>query len=491
MGLAARSPVSPAEPAILAPSDAAEADSLETARALLALLARRLRGSRWDLLHWDGPGRPRFLLGELAGPHPHLARVDETRQPPPVLLASPAGEVGGRQLNLYVPRAAPRPAGTDFIWPLGARGEAPWIYGRLASRDAEALAARPAWLGLLFAELAAPWSRAAELAGPRQEQGILHHESSPLVELLEQLARVARTETPVFLQGESGVGKELFARALHRLSPRAESAFVAQNGGALPDTLIESELFGHSRGSFTGAREERVGLVELAHGGTFFLDEVGDLSPMLQVRLLRVIQDRQIRRVGDNRLRPVDFRLVTATHRDMEEMVRAGRFRLDLWYRIQGVRLRIPPLRERPMDLHILARAFLAERASACGLPMRAISVDALALMRRYAWPGNVRELQNEIGRVVALYGELPRLERWMLSAALYEESDDGLPAGLAGLTLQEAQEDLERRMIRQVLARFRGNRSRSARALGLSRQGLLKKLKRLGLERVALDPGA
>ncbi|MBN2171653.1 MAG: sigma 54-interacting transcriptional regulator [Candidatus Krumholzibacteriota bacterium] len=483
--------MSPAEPAILVENSGAGTEILDASRAVLSLLARRVPGSRWDLLHWERTGQPRFLLGKLADPHPGLARLDETRQAPPVLLAVRAGDADGRQLSLYVPHAAPPAPRADFVWPLGGRGEAPWIYGRLAMRDAEALAARPAWLGLLFAELAAPWSRAARPAAPREVQGILHHESSPLVELLEQLARVARTETPVFLQGESGVGKELFARALHRLSPRADSPFVAQNGGALPDTLIESELFGHSRGSFTGAREERVGLVELAHGGTFFLDEVGDLSPMLQVRLLRVIQDRQIRRVGDNRLRPVDFRLVTATHRDMEEMVRAGRFRLDLWYRIQGVRLRIPPLRERPLDLPILARAFLAERAAACGLPMRAISADALALMQRYAWPGNVRELQNEIGRVVAFYGELPRLERWMLSASLYEETDDALPSALAGLTLQEAQEDLERRMIRQVLARFQGNRSRSARALGLSRQGLLKKLKRLGLERVALKPGA
>jgi len=464
------------------------------ASSLFAFLETRLPGSRWDLLDCPETGPPRFLLGRLAEPHPGLAALDETAAPPPLILGHPRGGLGNGQLAFDFAGAAE--PGQDWIWPLGPRGRQPWVCGRLRPRQAELLALRREWLATLFAELDGVGSdpvgqgAAAEAgANVRETQGLRYHADSPLAGLLDQLRRVARTETPVFLQGESGVGKELFARALHRMSPRHEGAFVAQNGGALTETLIESELFGHSRGSFTGAREERVGLFEVANGGTFFLDEVGDLSPMLQVRLLRVLQDKQIRRVGENRLRPVDFRLVTATHHDVEERVRAGRFRLDLWFRIQGVSLRIPALRERPQDIPVLARHFLGERAAAYDLPMREIAADAMAALARYAWPGNVRELENEIGRVIAFYGESPRMERWMLSDSLFENREDPLPASLASLTLAEAQLDLEQRMIRHVLGRYGGNRSRSARALGLSRQGLLKKLKRLGLERTARVP--
>jgi DNA-binding NtrC family response regulator len=466
------------------------------ASTLFAFLETRLPGSRWDLLDCPEAGPPRFLLGRLAGPHPGLAALDETAAPPPLILGHPRGGLASGQLSFDFVGA--EELGQDWIWPLGPRGRVPWICGRLRPRQAELLVPRREWLGALFAELdavgpgAADRGAAAEAGSTARETlGLRYHADSPLAGLLEQLRRVARTETPVFLQGESGVGKELFARALHRMSPRHEGSFVAQNGGALTETLIESELFGHSRGSFTGAREERVGLFEVASGGTFFLDEVGDLSPMLQVRLLRVLQDKQIRRVGENRLRSVDFRLVTATHHDMEERVRAERFRLDLWFRIQGVCLRIPALRERPQDIPVLARHFLRERAAAYDLPMREIAADALAALARYAWPGNVRELENEIGRVIAFYGESPRLERWMLSDSLFESREDPLPASLATLTLAEAQLDLEQRMIRHVLGRYAGNRSRSARALGLSRQGLLKKLKRLGLERTARAPRA
>lgn len=463
------------------------------ARPLLAFLETRLPGSRWDLVEQRPGEPPRFLLGRIGAPHPGLARLDEAAAPP-LLLEHPQGGLGDPQLCFdFAGDAPPRRPELDWVWPLGPRAQRPWVVGRLRRRQAEALATRREWLAGLFGELDGSDAPDATLddAATREFQGIRYHAESPLAGLLAQLRRVARTETPVFLQGESGVGKELFARALHRLSPRAESAFVAQNGGALTDTLIESELFGHGRGAFTGAREERVGLFEVANGGTFFLDEVGDLSAMLQVRLLRVLQDRQIRRVGENRLRAVDFRLVTATHHDMEERVRAGRFRLDLWFRIQGVSLRIPALRERPMDVGVLARHFLAERAALYDLPMREIAPEAVDALERYGWPGNVRELENEIGRVLAFYGESSRLERWMLSDALFRSREDPLPASLASLTLAEAQRDLEQRMIRHVLGRYGGNRSRSARALGLSRQGLLKKLKRLGMERVARGAAA
>ena len=462
--------------------------SIAAAQAAFALLAERFAGSRWDLLVWEDE-RPRFLLGRLQEPHSEIARLDEESQRPPFLLEPRGDGRKARQLSLAFCDTGEAEA--DWLWPFGRRGEAPWICGRMPRSLAAKLARCRHWLGPLFDDLGADWSRASltRRHGRLELQSIIHSPSSPLAALLEQVERIARTETPVFLQGESGVGKELFARAIHALSPRAPGGFVAQNGGALTDTLIESELFGHSRGSFTGAREERVGLIELANAGTFFLDEVGDLSPMLQVRLLRVLQDKRIRRVGENKLRPVDFRLVTATHRDMASLVESGSFRLDLWYRIQGMTLRIPALRERPMDVPLLARFVLAERAESYQLHMREISEDAMEALLRYPWPGNVRELQNELARVLALYGDSPRVERWMLSESLFAEAGANLPAGPSGLTLQEAQVDLERRMIRQTLGRFGGNRSRSARALGLSRQGLLKKLRRLGLERVALRP--
>ncbi len=462
-------------------------------RPIFALLEGRLPGSRWDLIDLSAEESPRFLLGRLDSPHPGLRGLDEDRALPPFLLEHPRGGLCARQLSFDFDSPGEERL-LDWIWPLGQRGRALWICGRLARRQARELAERQAWLASLFGELGPlcgePLDAGPGDRGDAQEfLNIRYHIDSPIAGLLSQIRRVARSESPVFLQGESGVGKELFARAVHRLSPRRDSTFVAQNGGALTDTLIESELFGHSRGSFTGAREERVGLVEMASGGTFFLDEVGDLSPMLQVRLLRVLQDKQIRRVGENRLRPVDFRLVTATHRDMEERVRAGSFRLDLWFRIQGVSLRIPPLRERPMDIPVLASFFLEEGAEQGSFAMRGISEDAQRALCAYAWPGNVRELENEVGRILALYGDAERMERWMLSDSLFSGREDPLPASLSLLTLQEAQRDLEKRMIRHVLGRYEGNRSRSARALGLSRQGLLKKLKRLGMERVARGP--
>ncbi len=445
------------------------------APSLFTLLEERFPGSRWDILEEHAAGF-RLRHGRIPGEPPSPDRLREADGPPPILIEGRRGS----QLDLG---PAFRPLGmVDALWPLD---EGLWVLARMKADSARKLERRREWLGFMLAEL----SRAEE---PNQAtmdfHSILHHPDSPVAELLEQLERVARSDTPVFLEGESGVGKELFARALHRLSARSGAAFVAQNGGALTDSLIESELFGHSRGSFTGAREERVGLFEMAHGGTFFLDEVGDLSAMLQVRLLRVLQERSIRRVGENRLRPVDFRLVSATHRDMESKIGAGEFREDLWFRLNGFRLRIPPLRERRMDIPVLAEHFLREGLPGARTFMRGVSPGAAALMRRYAWPGNVRELQNEIARVLALYGEQPVLERWMLGEQIFDGVEPEEPMRLAGLSLSEAQEDLERRMIRRALIKFQGNRSASARALGLSRQGLLKKLKRLDLERVAKD---
>ncbi len=445
------------------------------APSLFTLLEERFPGSRWDILEEHAAGA-RLRHGRIPGEPPSPDLLRDADGPPPLLLER------RRDSQLDLGPAFRSRGLMDALWPLD---EGLWVIARMSADSARKLERRREWLGFMLAEL----SRAEEAGQKAREfHSILHHPDSPVAELLEQLERVARSDTPVFLEGESGVGKELFARALHRLSARSGAAFVAQNGGALTDSLIESELFGHSRGSFTGAREERVGLFEMAHGGSFFLDEVGDLSAMLQVRLLRVLQERSIRRVGENRLRPVDFRLVSATHRDMESKIGAGEFREDLWFRLNGFRLRIPPLRERRMDIPVLAEHFLREGLPGARTFMRGVSAGAAALMQRYAWPGNVRELQNEIARVLALYGEQPVLERWMLGEQVFDGVEPEQPMRLAGLSLSEAQEDLERRMIRRALIKFQGNRSASARALGLSRQGLLKKLKRLDLERVAKE---
>jgi two-component system, NtrC family, response regulator HupR/HoxA len=450
------------------------------APSLFHMLEQRFPGSRWDILDGDVSGRLRF--GSFPGDPPAPGILREATGPPPVLFHRRASS---RQLQLDLGAGFRAEGGLDAAWPLE---DGSWVLASLNEDTHRELERRKAWLGSLFVELKSR-ARASVLETTVLDfHSILHHPDSPLVELLEQLERVARSDATVFLEGESGVGKELFARALHRISLRHTGAFVAQNGGALTDSLIESELFGHSRGSFTGAREERVGLFELAHGGTFFLDEVGDLSPMLQVRLLRVLQEKSIRRVGENRLRPVDFRIVSATHCDMSAKIAHGEFREDLWFRLNGFRLRIPPLRERPMDIQILATHFLREGLAGSSTFMKMISPGSIELLKSYPWPGNVRELQNEIARVLALFGEQPVLERWMLSEHLFDSIQPESPMRLSGISLQDAQEDLERRMIRRALIRFQGNRSASARSLGLSRQGLLKKLKRLNLERVALE---
>ena len=222
--------------------------------------------------------------------------------------------------------------------------------------------------------------------------------------LLEQLPRVAASGLPVLLLGETGSGKELVARALHALSARRRQPFVAQNCGATPDTLIESELFGHARGAFTGAISDRTGLFEAAEGGTLLLDEIGDASALLQMKLLRVLQEREARRVGDSRARRVDVRVVAATHRVLERGVAQGTFRADLYFRLAAVRLRLPSLRERGRDVLLLARHFLASSASRQGGPTPELAPELAERLLRHAWPGNVRELANACAFAVAVW---------------------------------------------------------------------------------------
>ncbi len=302
-------------------------------------------------------------------------------------------------------------------------------------------------------------------------------ESPAWREVVEALPRVAASGLPVLVHGETGTGKELIARALHALSPRRCSAFVAQNCGATPDSLIESELFGHARGAFTGAVAERPGLFEIAHGGTLFLDEIGDASGLLQMKLLRALQEGEARRVGEARVRRVDVRVISATHRGLEAAYEAGGFRADLFFRLAAVRLHLPPLRERGDDALLLARHFLREAlgaGAAAPTPTPALTDQLL----RYRWPGNVRELAHACAYAVRVAGarETVGLEHWPPAPVGAAEA----PAGLRGLHAETRA--LEERRLREALARARGNKSLAARVLGLSRQGLLKKLRRYGL---------
>jgi two-component system response regulator HupR/HoxA len=295
-------------------------------------------------------------------------------------------------------------------------------------------------------------------------------------EVCRTLPRVAESDLPVLVLGETGSGKELVARAVHRMSGRRGRNFVAHNCGATPDTLIESELFGHARGAFTGAVADRAGLFEAADQGTLFLDEIGDASGLLQMKLLRVLQEGEARRVGDTRVRRLDVRVVSATHRGLEDAVAAGGFRADLFYRLNAVRLRLPPLRERGHDVLLLARHFIARAAAACGAEPPAISSELASRLLAYRWPGNVRELGNGCAYAVRVAGARGTVEpqHWP------ETQWEGAVAGAGGLHAETRA--LEERRLREALERTRWNKSRAARSLGLSRQGLLKKLRRYGL---------
>ena len=319
--------------------------------------------------------------------------------------------------------------------------------------------------------------------GTRYGFGNLLGRSPAMRALLGQLEQVAATRSTVLLMGESGTGKELAARALHYNSDRAERPFVVIDCAAIPETLQESELFGHTRGAFTGAVAAKRGLFEEAHGGTLLLDEVGDLSAATQAKLLRVLQEGTIRRLGDTRTIQVDVRIIAATNRDLPAEVRAGRFREDLFFRLNVLPLRLPPLRERPEDIPLLTEHFLRRFAAETGRPVRQIAPPALDCLMAYRWPGNVRELEHAIERAVLLsQGET--LEVGDLPPAVQGGGGQGVEE--APLSLREAvarlNADLERGLIRRALARTGGNRTEAAALLGISRRALLYKLKEYGI---------
>jgi len=299
-------------------------------------------------------------------------------------------------------------------------------------------------------------------------------------EPFRRLARFAPQPVTVLVLGESGSGKEAAAHAVHTLSARSGKPFVSVNVSAIPATLLESELFGHLRGAFTGADRDRRGLFEEASGGTIFFDEIGDLNAALQSKLLRALQEREIRRVGENRSRPVDVRVVSATSRDLGKEVEAGRFREDLYYRLHVAVIALPPLRDRGRDALVLARHFLDRYAKEFGRGPLRFAPEAQALLRAHHWPGNVRELQNAVCQAAALAEPAGVVSAELLPASLRRAARAAAPAG----DYRSRVAAHRRGLIREALERSGGNRSRAARELGLSRQALLYLIKGLGVPR-------
>lgn len=296
--------------------------------------------------------------------------------------------------------------------------------------------------------------------------------------------RVARTSSTVLVQGESGTGKELIARAIHFASSRSEQRFLSINCGAMPENLLESELFGHVKGAFTGAVKEKPGLFQEADGGTLFLDEIGEMTPAMQVKLLRVLQERTVRRVGGSREEAVDVRIISATNQDLESMVEADRFREDLYYRINVIPVKLPPLRERREDIPLLVEHFLERYAEELGLDKRTLSLEAMRALESYDWPGNVRELENVLERAVALSTD-PVLRRQDLPRHVLGGVRDDLAAATLpaeGMDLEEHLEAVRGTLMRQALERSGGVQTQAAELLGMSFRSFRYYAKKLGL---------
>ena len=308
--------------------------------------------------------------------------------------------------------------------------------------------------------------------------------SPAMTRALEVAAKVARHKSPVLVTGESGTGKELVARLIHDESERAKHAFVPVNCGAIPENLLESELFGYTRGAFTGADKEKPGLFEIASGGTLLLDEIGEMPTTLQVKLLRVLQEGEIRRLGDTRSREVDVRLIAATNRDLEEEIRAGNFRRDLFYRIAVVPIHLIPLRQRRDEIPLLVHHFVEQYNRKLRLDLKGVDPDAMRLLLEYPWPGNVRELENTIERAMVL-ADGPRLTASDLPPQVTSPvvSFDGPELSEDELSVKKHSAQLEKRLIKQALDRTGGNKTRAADLLELSSRALLYKIREYGLE--------
>jgi two-component system response regulator HupR/HoxA len=314
--------------------------------------------------------------------------------------------------------------------------------------------------------------------------------SEKMAELCELARKAAKTELPILIQGETGTGKELLARAIHYNSSRRSSPLMVQNCGGVPDELLQSELFGHKRGAFTGAISDRLGLFRAADGGTVFLDEISEVSPSFQVSLLRFLQEGEVKPLGSDRTETCNVRIIVASNRPLSALVTAGKFRQDLFFRLRGFEFEVPPLRDRPDDIPPLAEFLAAKHSDAIGRKTLGISASALEKLIAFEFPGNVRELENEIRRMVSLtkdgeYLTTQTMSPTLLAVAPRKLAGNGRFAP-QGATLKDQVESLEKHIVSEALTRHRWNQSRAADELGLSRVGLANKIRRYGLDRAA-----
>lgn len=321
--------------------------------------------------------------------------------------------------------------------------------------------------------------------GTRYSYDSMIGKSKPMQELYALLDKIKSSESTVLIQGENGTGKELIARAIHFNSPRKDSQFVTVNCSAFNENLLDSELFGHVKGSFTGAIRDKKGLFEAAHQGTLFLDEIGDMPPSMQVKLLRVLQEGTLTPVGGTEPKKVDVRVVAATNKDIKEMVEDGTFREDLYYRINVINLVVPPLRDRKEDIPVLVDHFVTRGCKEKNLPLKTFAKRTLEKIFDFPWPGNIRELENEVERLIVLSGDDPRIPAELLSQRI---RDFGEKAKIQGVRvagkLKDSLEELEKTMIREGLKRTNWNKSRLAKELGISRAGLIMKVEKYHLDK-------
>ena len=467
--VAGREIPSPTVPVVSTPASVASASALVhlaheheddrmAVRVVLERVGRDIQASRIDLVSADA-GPVTTLLGIGSGLATHLgSRVLDTG-----IVIGPETHQGGHEIGAPVRLGTRLLAGIVGRWPLdrSPASQAPDLLGLAAA----VLAPR------IDAQLAAARVVAEASASAPELVAV----SAAMEDVRRAIVRAARAPFNVLIEGESGSGKELAARAIHQLSARRERRFCDVNCAAIPEELLDSELFGHARGAFTGAVTERAGLFEEANGGTLFLDEVADLSARGQAKLLRVLQQHEVRRVGESFGRKIDVRLVAAANREMRTESAEGRFRQDLLYRLDVIRIRLPPLRDRPEDIVVLAGHFWRDATARVGSTAR-LTHGVLAELTRYHWPGNVRELQNVIAALAVAAPPRGRVGPALLPPALSNVNS------VTPLPFAEARAQFERRSIEVALARAGGNRSKAAAQLGLSRQGLLKMIARLGI---------
>jgi two-component system nitrogen regulation response regulator NtrX len=408
---------------------------------------RRLREEAWDLVLLDVWLRDRDGLSILSAARDLLRQV-------PVVMISGHG-------NVETAVRAVRLGAYDFL-------EKPLALERVILTAQKAIERHD-----LLAEV-------ASFRGRTQSEAVLIGESVPMRRLLEEIARVAPTDARVLITGENGTGKELVARAIHGSSSRRESPLVEVNCAAIPEELIESELFGHVRGAFTGASEDRRGKFEEADGGTLFLDEVGDMSPRTQAKVLRALQESTFARVGGSRSICSDVRVLSATNKQLAEEIRGGRFREDLFFRLAVVPIVVPPLRDRAEDIALLAGHFLTNAAARFGRRPGRLSPEALQMLVEYRWPGNVRELKNIVERLLIL-SPAEEIRPEDLPAEIRDAGLEPAPPGNA--PLRDARDEFERRYILAALRRHRGNVTRAAETLQVERSNLYRKLRGYGIE--------